>query len=80
MNRSCQRQTQVFDLPVRRIISLVPMPSALSSTIIARQACFWVALRSLATASRRWRSDGVIAIETPVRMHQTRICTDRGES
>ena len=30
MKRSCQRQTQVFDLPVRRMISLVPTPSALS--------------------------------------------------
>ena len=28
MKRSCQRQTQVFDLPVRRMISLVPTPSA----------------------------------------------------
>ena len=27
--RSCQRQTQVFDLPVRRMISTVPTPSAL---------------------------------------------------
>src|SRR5258708_1519889 len=26
MKRSCQRQTQVFDLPVRRTISLVPNP------------------------------------------------------
>src|SRR4051794_22306806 len=38
--RSCQRQTQVFDLPVRRIISTVPRPSAVNSTISARQACF----------------------------------------
>jgi hypothetical protein len=29
MNHSCQRQTQVFDQPVRRMISLVPTPSAL---------------------------------------------------
>ena len=26
MKRSCQRQTQVFDLPVCRMISLVPTP------------------------------------------------------
>jgi hypothetical protein len=26
--RSCQRQTQVFDLAVRRMISFVPSPSA----------------------------------------------------
>jgi hypothetical protein len=38
--RSCQRQTQVFDLPVRRMISTVPRPSAVNSTISARQACF----------------------------------------
>jgi len=38
--RSCQRQTQVFDLPVRRMISTVPTPCALSSTISARQTCF----------------------------------------
>jgi hypothetical protein len=39
--RCCQRQTQVFDLPVRRMISTVPMLSAESSTISARQTCFW---------------------------------------
>ena len=38
--RSCQRQTQVFDLPVRRMISTVPRPPAESSTISARQTCF----------------------------------------
>ena len=38
--RSCQRQMQVFDLPVRRMISAVPRPPAESSTISARQACF----------------------------------------
>jgi hypothetical protein len=37
MNRSCQRQTQVFDLPVRRMISLVPTPSALERMIAARK-------------------------------------------
>ena len=39
-NRSCQRQTQVFDLPVSRMIAFVPTPSALSNTICARQTCF----------------------------------------
>ena len=53
MNRSCQRQTQVFDLPVRRMISLVPTPSALERMIAARQACFCEALRSLVIASRQ---------------------------
>ncbi len=51
MNRSCQRQTQVFDLPVRRMISFVPIPSALSRTISARHACFCAALRSLTRAA-----------------------------
>ena len=50
MKRSCQRQTQVFDLPVRRMISLVPTPSAVSSTISARQTCFCGALRSRTSA------------------------------
>jgi hypothetical protein len=36
---------QVFDLPVRRMISLVP--SALERMIAARQACLCEALRSL---------------------------------
>ena len=55
MNRSCQRQTQVFDLPVRRMISLVPTLSALERMIAARQACFCEALRSLVIASSRPR-------------------------
>jgi hypothetical protein len=36
----CQRQTQVLDLLVSRMIALVPTPSALSKTIHARQTCF----------------------------------------
>ena len=46
MNRSCQRQTQVFDLAVRRMMSLVPTP-ALSNTIAARK-------RASATRCCRW--------------------------
>ena len=38
--RSCQRQTHVLDLPVSRMIALVPTPAALSSTICARHTCF----------------------------------------
>ena len=30
MNRSCQRQTLGFDLPLRRMISAVPKPSAVA--------------------------------------------------
>jgi hypothetical protein len=80
MNRSCQRQTQVFDLPVRRMISLVPTPSALERMIAARQACFCEALRSLVIASSRPRTDRVIVMEIPVRMRQTRTATETGES
>ena len=68
MNRSCQRHTQVFDFPVRRMISAVPMPSALSRTISARQTCLCGALRSRASAARRWRSLGLRVMEIPVRM------------
>jgi hypothetical protein len=39
--RSCPRQTQALHLPVSRMIAFVPSPSALSSTIYARHACFW---------------------------------------
>ena len=80
MNRSCQRQTQVFDLPVRRMMSLVPTPSALSNMMAARQACFCEVLRSLVIASRRPRTDRVIVMEIPVRMRQTRTRTEPAES
>ena len=40
MKRSCQRHTQVLVLPVWRMISLVPKPPALNSTICARHTCF----------------------------------------
>ena len=73
-------QTQVFDLPVRRMISLVPTPSALERMIAARQACFCEALRSLVIASSRPRTDRVIVMEIPVRMRQTRTATETEES
>src|ERR1017187_1284030 len=73
MKRSCQRQTQVFDLPVRRMISLVPTPSPLNRTISARQTCLCGALRSRASALRRRRSEGLRVMEIPVCMHQTRM-------
>jgi hypothetical protein len=73
VKRSCQRQTQVFDLPVRRMISLVPTPSALNSTISARQTCLCGALRSRVSTFRRRRSAGLRVMEIPVRMRQTRM-------
>ena len=79
MNRSCQRQTQVFDLPVRRMISLVPTPSALERMITPpARACFCEALGSSVIASSRPRTDRVIVMEIPVRMHQTRTATGTG--
>jgi len=80
MKRSCQRQTQVFDLPVRRMTSLVPIPSALNRTISARQTCLCGALRSCTTTFRRRRSAGLRVMEMPVRMRQTRMRPVRWES
>lgn len=78
--RSCQRHTQVFDLPVCRMMSTVPTPSALNRMISARQTCFCRALRSLTSAVNRWRSVGETMKEIPVRIHQTRTRTPRWES
>jgi hypothetical protein len=80
MKRSCQRHTQAFDLPVRRMISLVPTPSALNRTISARQTCLCGVLRSRASAFRRRRSAGLRVMEIPVRMRQTRMHSAPGES
>src|SRR5215203_2265056 len=80
MKRSCQRQTQVFDLPIRRMILLVPTPSALKRRISARQTCLCGALRSRASTFRRRRSAGLRAMEIPVRMRQTRMHPVRWES
>src|SRR6267378_3457045 len=80
MKRSCQRHTQVFDLPVRRMISLVPTPSALKRTISARQTCLCGVLRSRASAFRRRRSAGLRVMEIPVRMRQTRMHSGPWES
>ena len=71
---------QVFDLPVRRMIPLVPVPSALCSTIRARQTCFWATLRSPTSASRRRRSAGLKMMLIPGRMSQTRTQRVRRES
>ena len=46
IKRSRQRQTQLLDFPVRLMIAFVPTPSAVNSTISARQTCFCRALRS----------------------------------
>ena len=59
MNRSCQRQTAVLLTPTVRMIVAVPSPSAVASTIRARQTCFWGLLRSSTIACRRLRSVGL---------------------
>jgi hypothetical protein len=75
MKRSCQRQTQVFDFPVRRMMALVPRPSALSSTISARQAYFCGVLPSLTRLASRRRSSADTVMAIPLRMRQTRMRT-----
>jgi hypothetical protein len=55
MKRACHAQTTGFDLPDRRMISVVPQPSAVARMMLARQTCFWGALRSATIASSRRR-------------------------
>jgi hypothetical protein len=62
------------------MISTVPSPSAESSTISARQACFCGVLRSRTSASRRVRSEAESSKLMPVRMRQTRMSTPAAES
>jgi hypothetical protein len=80
MNRACQRQTQVFDLPVAAMIAFVPEPSAVRITIRARQACFCGVLRSATMASRRRRSAAETEMDIPLRMAQTRTRPAERES
>jgi hypothetical protein len=80
MNRSCQRQTVVFDLPVAAMMPFVPEPSAVRRMIRARQTCFCGVLRSATTASRRRRSAAETEMKIPRRMPQTRTRHRRRES
>ena len=80
MKRSCQRQTAVLLLPVRRMISTVPRPSPLRRTICARHTCFCRLFRSATTASRRARSAVLTSTMIPGRMRQTRTQRARRES
>ena len=52
MERSCQRFTQVLDLPVSAMIAEVRSPSPLSKTMHARQTGF-SKLRSAVAMSRK---------------------------
>jgi hypothetical protein len=62
------------------MISAVPQPSAVSSTMFARQTCFCGLLRSATIAASRWRSLAVTSTVIPVRMPQTRTPQGAGES
>ena len=53
MNRSCQRQTQVLDLPVSAMIDEFPSPSSLFRMIRARQTCFCELFGSATIACNR---------------------------
>ena len=56
MNRSCQRQTQVFDLPVEAMIAPVPIASADNKMIRARLTCRCGEVAAKTIASRRGRA------------------------
>jgi hypothetical protein len=58
-------------LPVRRTISLVPSPSAVARTILARQTCFCGLFRSGTTASSRARSAALTSTLIPSRIPAT---------
>jgi hypothetical protein len=67
-------------LPVRRMISMVPTPSADKSTISAHQPCFCGLLRLLIADTSRERSTGETVNDIPVRMHRIRMPTMERES
>jgi len=67
----CHRQTAVLFFAVGSMIAIVPSPSAVASTILARQTCFCGLLRSAIMASRRSRSAAVTSTTIPVRIAQT---------
>jgi len=56
---SCQRHTHGLDVPVSRMIALVPCPSAVASTIRARQTVLVLLLRSAMIAWSRARFAGL---------------------
>jgi len=55
MKRACQRHITGLALPDQRMISDVPLPSAVARMILARQTCFCGALRldTIASSGRR---------------------------
>lgn len=77
MKRSCQRHTQGFETPARRIISAVPHSSAVAKMICACQTCFCRLFRSATTAANRSRSAALTPMLILSRMphHDTRCAT-----
>ena len=63
--RACRRQKAGFATPTRRLISVVPQPSACAGTMRARQTCFRFELPSSTTVSKRQGSSSRILISAP---------------
>ena len=80
MNRSCQRHTQGFETPARRIISAVPQPSAVARMMCARQTCFCGLLRSATTIASRSRSPALTSMLIPSRIAHYRTPRPNMES
>lgn len=78
--RSCQRHTQVFDLPVAAMIATVPKPSSVSRMIRARHTCFCGVPRAPTRPPRRARSRAVTTMLIPLRMHLRRTSRPIAES
>jgi hypothetical protein len=70
----------ILDFPVRLMIAFVPTPSAVNSTISARQTCFCSALRSCTTALSRRISADETERNLPARIAQTRTSSPHRES
>ena len=80
MNRACQRQTQVFDFPVRAMIAPAPAPSVRRTTIRARQTCLCGEDGAEMIVSRRCRSDAATVKGIPVRIPMNRTASKTSES
>jgi hypothetical protein len=78
MKRSCERHTQAFDLPVRRMTSLVI--GAQQDNLTPPDVLMRHALLSRASVAEQRRSAGLRAMEIPVRIRQTRTYRVRRES
>ncbi|KPH04386.1 hypothetical protein AOG23_33510 [Rhizobium acidisoli] len=76
--RSCQRQTQVFDLAVASMIAAASGPSSPNQMIFARQTCFCGELPAEMIAFSRTRSAEETSNVIPERMQDRRICRQMG--